>query len=275
MWNTKCKSHKSAPDTSCQAIDHGYHILDFWATLPGYTNNVCCVETCFENTFLCGSINIDFDMSHREGRHEKSITVDHVADFLPTEKKCLFCLCFVYTACYTDRDWTTCQHTWYPPIRFSTIPFHLHLSGRGRYLFYQIATSLQWRSCLTISEHGSKVSESFFCLHNGKNVMMTSEDLVGRSTGLRVLFAPSTGEKLIGRKMNHFQMSEPIQQLDHLHLINFQPLPRAIHESRVNPHTASLPSVTLWHHTPEVAYIGIERYRRRWGWVLALSHIFL
>jgi len=75
--------------------------------------------------------------------------------------------------------------------------------------------------------------------------MMTSEDLIGRSTGSRVLFAPSTGEKLFGRKMNHFQMSEPIQQLDHLHLINFQPFLRAIHESRVDPHTASLSSVTL------------------------------
>jgi len=73
MWNTKCKSHKSAPDTSCQAIDHGYHILDFRATLSGHTNNVCCVETCFKNTFLCGSINIDFNMSHCEGRHEQHI----------------------------------------------------------------------------------------------------------------------------------------------------------------------------------------------------------
>ena len=40
------------------------------------------VETCFKKTFLCGSIDIDFDISHREGRYEKSITVDHVADFL-------------------------------------------------------------------------------------------------------------------------------------------------------------------------------------------------
>jgi len=80
---------------------------------------------------------------------------------------------------------------------------------------------------LAVSEHGSKISESSFCLHNGKNVMMTSEDLIGRSTGSRVLFAPSTGEKLIGRKMNHFQMSEPIQQFDHHHLIDFTDSPQS------------------------------------------------
>ena len=181
MWNTKCKSHKSAPDTSCQAIDHGYHILDFRATLPGHKNNVCCVETCFKNPFLWGSINIDFD-NVTSWRKEKSITMDHVADFLPTdqvhEKKCLFCLCFVCTACSTDRDWTTCQHTWYPPTRFSTIPFHLHLSGRSRDLFF--------RTCSRPPRHSGEVlfpSRAWkshihrFFLHNGKKVMIAGEVL--------------------------------------------------------------------------------------------------
>jgi len=41
--------------------------------------------------------------------------------------------------------------------------------------------------------------------------MIAGEILKEPWTGSRELFAPSTREKSIGRQMNHFQMSEPIQ----------------------------------------------------------------
>ena len=132
-------------------------------------------DTCFKSMFLCGKYRLVSQWrTHHSGSRGKLF-----ADWPSTWKEIL---CFVYTTCSIDRDRTTCQHTWYPHIRFSAIPCHLHLSGRSRDLFYWIRSKSPRHNGEVVWLFRSKaqnLQNPLLFLNNGKNAMMTSESLMG------------------------------------------------------------------------------------------------
>lgn len=167
------------PSSGGSCISHlrlsGPPFLDIWIMLCNASHEQThALKVCF---FV---VNIDSYHS------EEHITADHVENYLPIdrvhEKKYLVYLCFAHTACSIDRDWTTCQHIWYPHIRFSAIPCHLHLSGRSRDLFYWIRSKSPRHNGEVVWLFRSKaqnLQNPLLFLNNGKNAMMTSESLMG------------------------------------------------------------------------------------------------